>query len=111
MSWHPFHDGETIGTRGSEAGIILRDEEHDFGARITVERDGHSPFAITCGIYGWMVHTRFFSSEAEADDEYSRMKVDLDGILNLIPDTTDPELEAKEDAVVKAIKDFVERFP
>jgi hypothetical protein len=35
-------------------------------ARITLERDGHQPFAITCGSYGWMVHTSFFSGEEEA---------------------------------------------
>ena len=34
------------------------------GARITLERDCRvAPFAITCGIYGWMMHTRFFSSQ------------------------------------------------
>ena len=42
----------------SEGGVILRELEHPDGARIALERGGAvSPFAITCGIYGWMVHT------------------------------------------------------
>lgn len=42
-----------------------------------------------------MVHTRFFSSEAEAGSEYERMKTDLAEILIVIPYPDD----------------FVERFP
>lgn len=57
--WIPFENGTTVGTTGSEGGTILRDELHPDGARITLERTA-SQFAITCGVYGWMVHTRFF---------------------------------------------------
>ena len=65
MSWQPFDDGKTIGQRGSEKGIIVGDEEHLEGARVTLEQDGEAaPYAITCGIYGWMVHTRFFGGES-----------------------------------------------
>jgi hypothetical protein len=39
MSWQPFDNGATVGQRGSEDGVTLRDEEHDLGARITLERD------------------------------------------------------------------------
>ncbi len=65
--WRPFNDGVTIGTEGSESGTIVRDQEHPLGARLTLERWGQTaPLAITCGVYGWMVHTRFFASEAKA---------------------------------------------
>ena len=65
--WEPFDNGGTIGQEGSENGTIISDEEHLRGARITLERTTPTaPFAITCGVYGWMVHTRFVSTEAEA---------------------------------------------
>jgi hypothetical protein len=54
--WYPLHN---IGQKGSEEGIIPRDEEHPQEARIHLERDTrNAPFAITCGIYGCMMHTR-----------------------------------------------------
>jgi hypothetical protein len=37
--WHPFDDGATVHGRGSEAGIIVIDEEYAGAARITLERD------------------------------------------------------------------------
>ena len=65
--WYPFDKGVTVGQEGSEDGVILRDEEHPCEARITLERRvTAAPFAITCGIYGCMLHTRFFSIESEA---------------------------------------------
>ena len=109
--WYPFDDGSTIGGTGSEKGIILRDEEYSDCARITLERDAYAPFAITCGIYGWMVHTCFFRSEAEANEAFESMKVDLTRIDNLIPLRDDPEADHRLDAVYEAISAFVEKFP
>jgi hypothetical protein len=110
--WNPFDEGKSIGRRGSEEGIIIRDEEHGDGSRITIERDGNiAPFSITCGIYGWMVHTRFFSSEKEATQEYETMKVSLNEILNMIPLEDEPEVEEKMDAVNKVLSNFVEQYP
>src|SRR5918998_1745981 len=93
ISWTSLDNGASIGQRGSENGIILRDEEHVDGARITLERDGHTPFSITCGIYGWMVHTCFFGTLEEAESEYEQMKYELADILNIIPFEDDPDLE------------------
>jgi hypothetical protein len=74
--WKPFDSGETIGQEGSENGTITRDEERLRGARITLERTTPTaPFAITCGVYGWMVHTRFFSIEADAIVQFEAMKL------------------------------------
>jgi len=36
MGWVPLDHGATIGQRGSENGIIVRDEEHELGARVTL---------------------------------------------------------------------------
>ena len=95
--WISFENGSTIGTTGSEGGAILRDELHPEGARITLERTA-TGFAITCGIYGWMVHTRFFATESESVAAYEEMKPALAEILVRLP---------AEDA----IDDFLRRFP
>jgi hypothetical protein len=66
QNWYPAEEGRTLGTQGSEQGIILQDEEYAHETRITLEQCHYPPFAITCGIYGWMVHTTFASSKDEA---------------------------------------------
>jgi len=107
--WYAFDSGKSIGQLGSESGIVIKDEEHGDGARITLERDGlTAPFSITCGIYGWMVHTRFLGKKSEADREFERMRTDLTKIINLIPLTGDPEVEAKSRIVTESISEFVE---
>jgi hypothetical protein len=58
-----------------------------------------APFAITCGIYGWMVHARFFEAESEAQREFEMMKDGLAQVLDTIPLTGDPEIDAKARAV------------
>ena len=93
MSWTPCNHGTTIGTSGSEMGEILRDEEHEMGARITLEECDHPPFAITCGIYGVMAHTAFAATRIEAGDAYEAMKLELEMLLNIWPDE-----EADEEA-------------
>ena len=60
--WQPYNDSQTLGSEGSESGLIQRDEVYDNAARITLEADGRiAPYSITCGIFGWMVHTHFLS--------------------------------------------------
>jgi hypothetical protein len=75
--WQPFGNGETLGHDGSECGTVIVDEEHPSGARVCLERGGRAPFAITCGVCGWMVHTRFFSEDDAATDALRAMKKDL----------------------------------
>jgi hypothetical protein len=109
--WQLFDNGRTIGTPGSEKGIILLDEKHVDGARITLERDGYTPFAITCGIYGWMMHTRFFANEENARRAYEEMKLALDSIIQSIPLESDPDCDAKMKTTARMINEFVERYP
>lgn len=111
MGWHPVDGGATLGQRGSENGVILLDEEHELGARITLERDcNHGiPFAVTCGIYGWFFHTRFLGTEAEA--EFPAMMDGLAAILDTVPRVDDPNADAKCAGVTEAIQEFVSRFP
>jgi uncharacterized membrane protein len=98
--WHPFDDGGTIGTLGSESGTILRDDEHEGGARITLERDGCSaPFAITCGVYGSMVHTRQYGSRRHVQRGWADTKRQLDAIMRAMPALGDPDEAAKQETV------------
>ncbi len=111
-NWYDYDEGYSIGTSGSDGGLIARDEEHDFGARITLEEDGSSaPFTVTCTIYGWMSHARFFPDESEANREFDEMKTDLERILIIVPaDETDADEETL-DEISDEISEFVERFP
>ncbi|MBN9119119.1 MAG: hypothetical protein J0I06_08155 [Planctomycetes bacterium] len=112
MVWAAVENGMTLGTQGSEGGVIERDEEHADGARITIERGGSTaPYSITCGIYGWMCHTRFFGTAQEANQAFEEMKFGLTNILALIPLQSDPEADAKCARVVNTVQDFVARFP
>ncbi len=110
--WYGFEGGQTLGLRGAEDGTITRDEEHQLGARITIERGGPSaPYSIICGIYGWTFHTRFFNTEAEAIVAFEQMKTSLSEILAIIPAVDDPELERKRRVVSDAITAFVTEYP
>jgi hypothetical protein len=102
MEWINFDNGSTMNQIGCESGVIVRDSEHPLGARITLERDCKiSPYSITCGIYGWMFHTRFFSTELEASQQFDLMAAALDSIL--LSEATDERLDL--------IVQFVDQFP
>ena len=112
MSWYQFDNGKTIGQKGSEKGQILLDEEHEFGARITLEKVGSlfkKHFAITCGIYGWMIHTHFVSTKNKGFEAFQAMKSELDRILNLIP-TEDEANDDNMSLVSDEISKFVDNF-
>jgi len=107
-SWYPFERGVTLGQKGSESGVILRDEEHLSEARITLERDTTAaPFAITCGIYGCMMHSRWFSTEAEASSQYDEMKTALSALLATEYEGGPECCDSFLDGVAK----FVETYP
>jgi hypothetical protein len=111
-NWSDYDAGYSLGTVGADGGAIVRDEEHESGARITLEEEGSSaPFTVTCGIYGWMLHTRYFSEESEADEEYDRMKNELDELLESIPAEEESLDEETEDEIREKIELFVEKYP
>lgn len=108
--WYTFDNGATIGQAGSEEGVIVRDEEHPVGARITLERSTRvAPFAITCGIYGWMVHTRFFSAESEACSQYDSMKDSLSALLDAAERSI--EVDGGNKILMDGVSQFVETYP
>ena len=113
-SWYPFDNGVTLGQPGSEGGAIVRDDEYPLGARITLERAAHiAPFAITCGIYDCMMHTRFFAGETEAALEYERMKEALSAILERAGDVevADEDKDARRKEFFDGMEAFVRNFP
>jgi hypothetical protein len=104
-SWLSYNSGQSIGSVGAEGGAILSDEEHVSGARITLKR-GSSYVSVSCNVYGWMDHTRFFGSITEAQREYPLMKSSLGNMVENILSAGKSDLKMWE-----AIAEFVRRFP
>ena len=63
------------GNEGSEGGRIIKDEEYNSSCRITLEKCPDY-YAITCGVYGSMVHTAFCGME-DCMETYESMKREL----------------------------------
>ncbi len=107
MNWKAFNTGHSIGEKGSENGIVIRDEEYLDCSRITLEKDSPTaPFAITCGIYGWMVHTRYFPNHEQANLEFEQMKGELARIVLLLSNQKD-----KSENITSELKNFIAIFP
>jgi hypothetical protein len=114
MPWVACLDADPA---GSEGGKILMDEEYAFSgrdgetvlaARITLEQIAKPPFAITCGIYGSMVHTTWANGDADASSKYTAMKDRLAAIVEIWSGDGDPD-ELRE-AYNAAMSAFVEDF-
>ncbi|MBL8101612.1 MAG: hypothetical protein JNM02_03705 [Anaerolineales bacterium] len=103
--WAAYDNGRSIGKISPEGGLIMRDEEHPSGARITFKR-GKGYISVSCNLYGWMDHTRFFSTASDAQREYVAMKAALIHVLDVI--NTD---DVKDIKIWEAISEFVRRFP
>lgn len=110
-TWAPYDEGRTIGLRGGEGGTIIRDEQHEAGARITLEtRCLRAPVAINVVVQDWLLHTRFFLDERTAQEAYEAMKTALEkGIFPLLPagDLSDEDA----DVLNGAIAHFMEQYP
>ena len=70
----------TIGSIGSENGEIIADEEYKRACRITLEKC-EKYYAITCGVYGAMMHTAF-SDINNYNEMYNAMKKDLQEFID-----------------------------
>lgn len=111
MAWRQFSMGSSIGKVGSEGGTIVADDSYNDEARVTLERSSRlAPFAITCGISGWLVHTRFFGSEAEARSQFDAMKVPLARLTEAVKSVGD--VQPNDTSLIgRQCQDFVEEFP
>jgi len=104
-NWLAYDDGRSIGKVSTEGGVILLDDEHEQGARITLKR-GSGYVSVSCHIYGWTDHTRFFKSTSEAQREYVAMKAALGNVVGIIESAGSKDIKVWE-----AISEFVRRFP
>lgn len=77
LMWIKLND---IGKTGSENGIILEDEEYKESCRITLEKCSKY-CAITCGVYGLMMHTAFCDF-CDSKKVYEKMKNDLQNFID-----------------------------
>lgn len=101
--WHIYEEGKTVGLEGAEKGRIIKDEEHVYGARITLEEGCEGiPFAITCAIYGLIVHTALAADIMDAVEKYSSMQEEISDILQ--------DDEYKGDTLIGWIEHFVNRY-
>jgi hypothetical protein len=104
-SWSAYKNGRSIGSVSAEGSETLHDEEHMGRARVTLKR-GNNYISVSANVYGWMDHTRFFSSVIEAQREYILMKSSLGNMVENIL------LAGKSDLKMwEAIAEFVRRFP
>jgi hypothetical protein len=87
------------GRTGSEGGIIFFDEEYKDACRITLEKCDRY-YAITCGVYGAMVHTAFTDFE-HYTEMYHAMKNDLQAFI---------DKETPEDEECEFYKEFTEKY-
>lgn len=102
MSRTDIDGGDTIGTVGAignEGGEIVKDEELSSCARITLEELPKGHYAVTCGIYGAMVHTAYFGKE-DAFSKYEEMKSDIEAI----------SLQENDDEFYRLIEEFVDKY-
>ena len=104
-NWVAFDKGNSIGKVSAEGGVILRDEEHPRGGRVTLKQ-GKTFISVSCNIYGWIDHTRFFHTLPDAQREYVIMKNILGSMMEDILAAGKNDLKMWE-----AIADFVRRFP
>jgi hypothetical protein len=105
IDWLPYNRGRSIGVKGSEGSVIIRDEEHPLGARMTIKQ-GHDYVSVSCSISGKIDHTRFFKEMRAAEQEYSTMQKEMTRVISAISSA-----KAADIKVWEAISDFVTRFP
>lgn len=82
VSWKDLY---VKGAKGSEGGMIVKDEEYKESCRITLEKGGD----ITCGIYGEMVHTVFCKDDEEGLKTYNKIKKELQDFIDKVEDGLD----------------------
>lgn len=105
--WNPTDEGNTLGTIGSEGGKIIHDEEHDLGARISLEGKGDTAAAaITLDIYGVVDHTSMYKSIEEGRISLQRFKSKIEKVLyhyKIDESMRDTDWEEQEELLVEEI--------
>ena len=104
-NWAAYKNGMSIGKITAEGGVILMDEEHESGGRMTLKQ-GKTFISVSCHIYGWIDHTRFLNSVPDAKREYAQMKKAITHMLEDILSAGKDDIKMWE-----AIANFVRKFP
>ena len=111
MEWKAVDDGATIGRTGFANGTILRDEQLEGTARITLEElQEEGSFTITASLSGWFDHAHTVTARGRARQEFEEMKSELTPLVDSIPFLSDPESEHKIVEVTSLVRRFMERF-
>ena len=85
--------------------MIVRNEEHPLGARITIKQ-GKDYVSVSRNISGVIDHTCFFKGMKAAKREYVTMQVELAKVMDSISFAKSADIKVR-----KAISEFVARFP
>lgn len=112
-AWEPVAGGATLGGEGAQGGTVLLDEAHPgLGLRLTLEGDAARDFyGVTCVVEGWLVHTRFFSTEAEGRAAVEAMRPELEAVaVGLTPGGPKPGAVGRVEAGAR-LAAFTQRFP
>ena len=104
-AWVAFDDGRSIGRVGADGSVILRDEKHPLGGRITLKRSV-THIIVACKINGWMDHTSFFKTILDAERSYTIMKRSLTTVVEASSTAKRGDVTAWD-----AISAFVAKFP
>jgi hypothetical protein len=98
--------GRTLGEAGPASGRVLRDEEHDLGARLTLEEGAPlAPYVITCVIEdGRFEHVFGTTESSTAAHIFISMKRDIEQILAAIAAADE------QDVLGGALEQFVSAY-
>ena len=100
--WSDYKKSKSIWERLFGGPVILKDEEHISGARVTLEQKrGSIPFEITCGVYGTFFHTVFSSSQSEAEEKYDKIKSEISRLF---------EIEQSDEEFYEWIEQFTSKY-
>lgn len=105
--WNSFENGKSIGTEGSEKGVIIRDEEYSQGARITLEKGKTLTYSITYGVYGLMCDTKFYGDIETAEKKFEIIKYKIAKLIDKYPDEHDDSYDKKMDIIYKLMEELV----
>ncbi|WP_224363025.1 hypothetical protein [Hyalangium versicolor] len=110
-SWKPYEAGSTLGLSGSQGGTITWDEQYAGQVRLTLEQDESRSFhAITCGVSGWLLHSRFFGSAPEAFAAFEELRPALVELWAQLP-KGGPGSPTEARAGGPLLAAFLARFP
>ena len=104
-NWFSYGNGDRVSSVSADGGVVLRDEVHEAGVRLTMKRC-KSCVSVSCSIYGWMHHIRFFDTVTDAQREFLLMKPPLANMVENILSAGKCDLKTWD-----AIAEFVRLFP